>query len=46
MSTTLLDHRAELAALVDATGRAFGLDRAFVEKDFWVTEVLRAVAPG
>lgn len=32
----------DLAALVDAAARARGLPQAFVEKDFWVIEVLRA----
>ncbi|MBT2250330.1 nucleotidyl transferase AbiEii/AbiGii toxin family protein [Arthrobacter sp. BHU FT2] len=32
----------DLAALVDAAARERGLPQAFVEKDFWVIEVLRA----
>ncbi len=32
--------------LVRATAEALNIDAAFVEKDFWVTEVLRAVAVG
>jgi hypothetical protein len=35
----------DLAALVDAAARARGLPQAFVEKDFWVVEVLRAATP-
>lgn len=34
----------DLAALVDQASRALGIPPVFVEKDFWVTEVLRAVA--
>lgn len=32
----------ELAALVTATADALQIDAGFVEKDFWVIEVLRA----
>lgn len=39
----LRDDRDALAALVTATAAHLRLNPAFVEKDFWVTEVLRAV---
>jgi hypothetical protein len=32
----------DLDALVATTADALGIDAAFVEKDFWVIEVLRA----
>lgn len=35
-----------LAALVGLAADHLGLDTAFLEKDFWVTELLRAVAAG
>lgn len=46
MNTTaprLRDDRDALAALVSATAAHLHLNPAFVEKDFWVTEVLRSV---
>jgi hypothetical protein len=38
----LRDHPDDLDALVAATASSLRLDTAFVEKDFWVIEVLRA----
>lgn len=41
----LLRERADdLAGLVGATAETLGLNPAFVEKDFWVTELLRSIA--
>lgn len=40
----LRDHADDLDALVAQTAAAQGLPEAYVEKDFWVTEVLRAAA--
>lgn len=40
----LRDHPEDLAALTIRTAEAVGIDEAFVEKDFWVVEVLRAAA--
>lgn len=37
----LRDHPEDLAALTIRTAEALGIDPAFVEKDFWVIEVLR-----
>jgi predicted nucleotidyltransferase component of viral defense system len=34
--------RNELSALIGVTAEALGIGAVFVEKDFWVTEVLRA----
>lgn len=42
MALQLRSEPDDLAALVDAAARARGLPQAFVEKDFWVIEVLRA----
>jgi hypothetical protein len=39
---TLRDQHDDLAALVATTADALGIDAGFVEKDFWVIEVLRA----
>lgn len=39
----LRQHPDELAVLTSITAEYLGIDPAFVEKDFWVTEVLRAV---
>ena len=39
----LRQHPDELAVLTSITAEHLGIDPAFVEKDFWVTEVLRAV---
>ncbi len=36
------DSRTDLEALIDATAQASGIDAAFVEKDFWAIETLRA----
>jgi len=38
----LRDHQDDLSALTAAAAEALGIDPAFVEKDFWVIEVLRA----
>lgn len=40
----LRDEPEDLAALTIRTAEAAGIDEAFVEKDFWVVEVLRAAA--
>lgn len=40
----LRDHPDDLFALVGATSDDLGIAAAFVEKDFWVTELLRSVA--
>ena len=42
----LRDDPAALSVLVTRAADSLGIDRAFIEKDFWVTEVLRAVAGG
>ena len=42
MPELLRDHLDDLSALIDLTARALGVAPVFVEKDFWVTEVLRA----
>lgn len=42
MSQLLRHHPDDVNALVAATAQARGLPSAHVEKDFWVTEVLRA----
>lgn len=42
MTNRLRDKPADFNALVSATARATRIDPAFVEKDYWVTEVLRA----
>jgi len=44
MSERLRDNPDELDALVGATADALGMPAVFVEKDFWVTEVLRAAS--
>ncbi|MDR0482611.1 MAG: nucleotidyl transferase AbiEii/AbiGii toxin family protein [Cellulomonadaceae bacterium] len=44
MSDRLRMHPAELSLLIDATAKDVGLPVPFVEKDFWVTEVLRAAS--
>lgn len=44
MSELLRQHRDELDALVAQTAAARGLPAPYVEKDFWVTEVLRRAA--
>lgn len=38
----LREHRDDLRALVGITAEARGIGSVFIEKDFWVTEVLRA----
>jgi hypothetical protein len=42
----LRDDIDTLTGLVQSTADHLGIDRAFVEKDFWVTELLRSVAGG
>lgn len=42
MTPRLREHLNELEALVGVTADALGMPAAYVEKDFWVTEVLRA----
>ncbi|MFT3871457.1 MAG: nucleotidyl transferase AbiEii/AbiGii toxin family protein [Nocardioides sp.] len=44
MTERLRDHPDDLDALVTQTASAGGLPAAYVEKDFWVTEILRAAA--
>lgn len=44
MTERLRNHPDDLDALVAQTAAAGGLPAAYVEKDFWVTEVLRAAA--
>jgi hypothetical protein len=45
MSERLREHPDELSALVTQTAISLGIVPAYVEKDFWVTEVLRAACP-
>lgn len=40
--TLLRHHPNDLRALIDLTATARGINNVFVEKDFWVTETLRA----
>lgn len=42
MAQLLRDHLDDLGVLIQVTARARGVATLFVEKDFWVTEVLRA----
>ncbi len=42
MTRNLREHPRELDFLAEATSAHLGIPKAFVEKDFWVTEVLRA----
>ena len=42
--TRLRQHPDDLAALVSQTSDAVGIPAAFVEKDFWVVELLRSVS--
>lgn len=42
MTNLLRDKPDDFNALVSATAGAIRIDPAFVEKDYWVTEVLRA----
>ncbi len=44
MRVTLRTEPNELAALVSQAAAARGIPQAFVEKDFWVTELLRSIA--
>ncbi len=44
MTARLRDNPLDLAALVALTARALDVPTAYVEKDFWVTEVLRAAS--
>ena len=44
MSQRLCRHPDDLSALVAQTAAGRGLPVPYVEKDFWVTEVLRAAA--
>jgi hypothetical protein len=45
MTKRLREHPDDLSALVTQTAAALGIIPAYVEKDFWVTEVLRAACP-
>jgi predicted nucleotidyltransferase component of viral defense system len=40
----LREHPDDLFALVAQASEALGLPLEFVEKDFWITELLRSVA--
>jgi len=42
--TLLRDSRDDFAALVGRAADRLGMDPAFVEKDYWVTELLRSLA--
>lgn len=42
----LREHPKELSVLVARTAQSLGIDSMFVEKDFWVTELLRSVSAG
>ncbi|PRB65647.1 nucleotidyl transferase AbiEii/AbiGii toxin family protein [Microbacterium sp. MYb45] len=44
MSERLRDNSDDLDALVGLTAEALGMPAVYVEKDFWVTEVLRAAS--
>lgn len=44
MSARLRDNPDDLDALVGLTAEALGMPATYVEKDFWVTEVLRAAS--
>ena len=44
MSQRLRDNPDDLEALVAVTAEALGISAVFVEKDFWVTEVLRVAS--
>lgn len=44
MTDLLRKHPDELSALVDRTASGLRIPVAYVEKDFWVTEVLRAAS--
>ena len=45
-SDLLRQHPDELAVLTGLAAEHLGINAAFVEKDFWVTEVLRAITVG
>lgn len=45
MTERLRDNPDELNVLVARTAENLGIPEAYVEKDFWVTEVLRAASP-
>lgn len=45
MSPRLREDLDDLAALIGRASEQLSLDQAFLEKDFWAMEVLRAVAP-
>ena len=42
--TRLRDKKDDFRALIDATSKATGIRPAYIEKDYWVTELLRSVA--
>lgn len=44
MTERLRDYADDLEALVGVTAEALGMPAVYVEKDFWVTEVLRAAS--
>ena len=44
MTDRLRDNPDDLEALVGATAEALGISAVYVEKDFWVTEVLRSAS--
>ena len=44
MTERLRDNPDDLEALVGITAEALGMPAVYVEKDFWVTEVLRAAS--
>lgn len=44
MANRLRDHPDDLDALVGLTAEHLGINAAYVEKDFWATEVLRAAS--
>ena len=46
MNGQLRTHLDDLDALITLTAPAQGVPTAYVEKDFWVTEVLRAAVVG
>lgn len=45
MTERLRDNPDKLDVLVGQAAVALGIPPAYVEKDFWVTEVLRAASP-
>ncbi len=44
MTDRLRDNPDDLEALVGGTAEALGISAVYVEKDFWVTEVLRSAS--